>query len=240
MDKPTQTIFQLINHSLRTHPELASLVENICREVQGKKSEFQENINRWFSNKGDETLRLDYPMGTNSLVFDLGGYLGDFTAEIAGRYNCYVFLFEPSLQFFNHCVQRFKSNPKIKCFNYALSDQEGTFKLSKEDNGSSISRVSGGVIYEEIEVKNISRVIVDLGVQEISLMKINIEGAEFAVLSDLISSGLISRINNIQVQFHEFFQNSWKLRDQIRLELSKTHQESWNYPFVWESWARKA
>jgi hypothetical protein len=71
-------------------------------------------------------------------------------------------------------------------------------------------------------------------------MKINIEGAEFAVLSDLISSGLISKIENIQVQFHEFFQNSWKLRDQIRLELGKTHQESWNYPFVWESWARKA
>jgi FkbM family methyltransferase len=240
MDKPTQTIFQLINYSLRTHPELASLVENICREVQGNKSEFQENINRWFSNKGDETLRLDYPLGAHSLVFDLGGYLGDFTAEITGRYNCSVFLFEPSIQFFSHCVQRFKSNPKIKCFNYALSDEEGAFKLSKEDNSSSISRVSGGVTYEEIVVKNISRVIADLGVQEISLMKINIEGAEFGVLSDLISSGLISRINNVQVQFHEFYQNSWKLRDQIRLGLSKTHQESWNYPFVWESWARKA
>jgi FkbM family methyltransferase len=222
------------------HPELASLVENICREVQGKKSEFQENINRWFSSKGDETLRLDYPLGADSFVFDLGGYLGDFTAEIAGRYDCYVFLFEPSPQFFDQCVQRFKSNPKIKCFNYGLADEEGTFRLSKEDNASSISKAGGGVTCEEIVVKNISRVIANLDVREINLMKINIEGAEFAVLSDLISSGLISKIENIQVQFHEFFQNSWKLRDQIRLELGKTHQESWNYPFVWESWARKA
>jgi FkbM family methyltransferase len=179
-------------------------------------------------------------LGADSFVFDLGGYLGDFTAEIAGRYDCYVFLFEPSPQFFDQCVQRFKSNPKIKCFNYGLADEEGTFRLSKEDNASSISKAGGGVTCEEIVVKNISRVIANLDVREINLMKINIEGAEFAVLSDLISSGLISKIENIQVQFHEFFQNSWKLRDQIRLELGKTHQESWNYPFVWESWARKA
>lgn len=239
MDKPIQTVFQLINHSLRMHPELASLVENICREVQGKRSEFQENISRWFSDKGDETLRLDYPLGSNSLVFDLGGYLGDFTAKIAERYDCYVFLFEPSVHFFEKCVQRFKSNPKIRCFNYALSDEDGTVQLSRENDGSSISRLSAGVTHEEILVRNISRVIADLDVQEINLIKINIEGAEFAVLSKLISSGLMSKIDHLQVQFHEFFQNSWKLRDQIRLELSKTHQESWNYPFVWESWERK-
>ena len=75
--------------------------------------------------------------------------------------------------------------------------------------------------------------------EHIDLLKINIEGSEFLILSDILSKELISKINFLQVQFHTFFPNSKKLREQIREELRLTHEEEWNYPFVWESWKRK-
>jgi FkbM family methyltransferase len=239
MNTPLHTLLQLLNYSIRTHPELAPPVEQICHEIQGTKNEFKLNINKWFSDNGDKTLRLDYPLNSESVVFDLGGYQGDFAADIHERHNCHVYIFEPSPEYYQKCVQRFTANPKIRCFNYGLSNEEGCFSLSSQGNGSRILQQHTGESSERVQVRNASTVIGSLGINEIHLIKINIEGAEFAVLSDLISSGILSVIHHIQVQFHEFFPNSWKLRDQIRIQLTKTHNESWNYPFVWESWERK-
>jgi FkbM family methyltransferase len=239
MNTPIQTLLQLLNHSLRMHPELASPIESICHEIQGKKSEFKLNISKWFADNGDKTLRLNYPLHSNSVVFDLGGYMGDFAAEIHEKYKCHVYVFEPSSRYYEKCVQRFIENPKIKCFNYGLSNEEGSFTLSQQGDGSRIFMQDSNGASEQVSVKNASSVIRSFGIAEINLIKINIEGGEFGVLSSLISSGLISSIDHVQVQFHEFVPNSWKLRDQLRIELTKTHNELWNYPFVWESWARK-
>ena len=47
------------------------------------KDEFTIQLKKWFADGGDHNLRLDYPELTSaSTVFDLGGYLGDFTAAI--------------------------------------------------------------------------------------------------------------------------------------------------------------
>jgi hypothetical protein len=41
---------------------------------------YAAEVTRWFKDKGDETLRLEYPeLNKDSLVFDLGGYHGDFS-----------------------------------------------------------------------------------------------------------------------------------------------------------------
>ena len=40
-------------------------------------------VARWFKDKGDQTLRLDFPLlDSNSIVFDVGGYAGDFANKI--------------------------------------------------------------------------------------------------------------------------------------------------------------
>lgn len=56
---------------------------------------FQREVRRWFRDKGDSTLRLDYPLDAESIVLDVGGYKGDFTALIHEKFNCRVFVFEP-------------------------------------------------------------------------------------------------------------------------------------------------
>jgi hypothetical protein len=56
----------------------------------------------------------------------------------------------------------------------------------------------------------------------------------------MIEAGLALRFRFIQVQFHDFVPDAKALRTALRERLRQTHMESWCYPFVWESWERKA
>jgi FkbM family methyltransferase len=194
---------------------------------------------RWFADRGDETLRLDYPLDRNSVVFDLGGYKGDFAHDISARYDCQVYLFEPVREFYETCRDRFAGKDNIRCFHFGLSSQDGTFQISNEDNGSSIVKgnASGG---EEVRVESFTQFVADHGIPAIDLIKINIEGGEYDVLPQVISSGFIGKTRFLQIQFHDFIEAAVQKRDAIRRDLARTHRESWNYPFVWESWEIKA
>lgn len=204
------------------------------------RDEFTVAHNKWLRDRGDETLRFDYPLTSESIVFDLGGYKGDFTHEIINKYNCTVYLFEPVNGFYNECVRRFEGNSKVKCFNYGLSSENGRFFISNKDDASSLVFNDDTNHSEEVIVKQFDEEFDRLQISNIDLMKINVEGAEFLILPHIISKSLISKINHLQIQFHNFYPDSDRLRDEIRNELSMTHIEKWNYPFVWESWSRKS
>ena len=47
------------------------------------RDDFLIELARWYTDRGDETLRLDYPsLNKDSIVFDIGGYVGDFAYDI--------------------------------------------------------------------------------------------------------------------------------------------------------------
>ena len=48
------------------------------------------NIDDWFKNDGDNTLRIDYNLNNTSLVIDLGGYYGEFSQKIYDKYKCNI------------------------------------------------------------------------------------------------------------------------------------------------------
>ena len=74
---------------------------------------------------------------------------------------------------------------------------------------------------------------------EIALLKINIEGGEYDLLDELIASGIIGRIRNIQVQFHDFIEESDDRMAEITNRLSATHKTTFSYRYVWDNWERK-
>jgi FkbM family methyltransferase len=202
------------------------------------KDEFTVAVNKWFKDNGDELLRLDYPLTEESIVFDLGGYKGDFAYEINKKYGCYVYLYEPVKKFYEECVERFKGNTKIKCLNYGLSNENGNFFIGDNDDGSSIIRNNKSDNREQILIKDFIEEFKSLQIAGVDLLKINIEGPEFLILPHIISNNIIQCVEHIQVQFHDFYPNAIELRKEIRNSLSKTHIEKWNYPFVWESWSK--
>ena len=40
------------------------------------------DVDRWFADRGDQTLRLDYDLNENSVVLDLGGYHGSCSEHL--------------------------------------------------------------------------------------------------------------------------------------------------------------
>jgi FkbM family methyltransferase len=203
------------------------------------KTDFKISIKKWFEENGDQTLRLDYPLNDSSIVFDLGGYEGDFAFEINNKYNCYVYIFEPVKEYYLHCLSRFQGNNKIKCFNYGLSNSNGKFPISRDANASSIVVNNHCDDLETVEIKCFSDDFKSHNLKIIDLLKINIEGPEFLILPHIISTGDINKINHLQVQFHYFYPNAINLRNEIRNKLNLTHRETYNFPFVWESWSIK-
>ena len=88
---------------------------------------------------------------------------------------------------------------------------------------------------ECIEAKDIFEVI---NHDTIDLLKINVEGAEYEIIDNLIESNTINKIKSIQVQFH-CVNKYTKIYDSLSNKLSNTHTITWRYPFVWENWTLK-
>ena len=203
------------------------------------KDEFTINVRNWKKKNGDKSLRLNYPsLSENSIVFDVGGYLGDFAHEIHMKYGCKVYIFEPHPVFFEKCNQRFADNINIITLNYGLSDISGKFKLTDSVDGSSFLNLKGKdtVI---CEVRNIFDVLKDLKINNIDLMKVNIEGGEYPLLQHIADKNSLDIVNFYQIQFHNFIEEAEKKRQKILIALNRSHTNTWCYKFVWESWERK-
>ncbi|MDE3028986.1 MAG: FkbM family methyltransferase [Paracoccaceae bacterium] len=208
------------------------------KSAQRQKSKFDLEIERWFSDRGDETLRLDYPnLSETSIVFDLGGYKGDFSAQIFEKYGCFVYLFEPHPEFYEACVERFKSNDKVIPINAGLSNVAGSFYLSDSVDGSSfLNAERDGKPTIKCEVRELFAVLEELDVEHIDLMKINIEGGEYPLLKHIVDLNKTALVDTYQIQFHNFIEDAVSQRDFIVEGLSKTHERTWCYEFVWENW----
>jgi hypothetical protein len=82
--------------------------------------------------------------------------------------------------------------------------------------------------------RNVARVFETDHLIDVALVKINIEGAEYRLLRRMIEADLVSRCQDIQVQFPAFVDNAEEQRDRIRAELRRTHVLTYGYPSIWK------
>jgi FkbM family methyltransferase len=207
------------------------------QQGSGLTREQQERFDKWFEDRGDKTLRLNYDLDENSVVFDLGGYEGQWTSDIFAKYCCWIDVFEPVDDFAQQIAERFRRNQKIRVHNYGLADENKTARLALSQDGSSAFKDGGQVT--EIKLIRAQEFFTSHNISHIDLMKINIEGGEYELLEHLIESGLIKKVSNVQVQFHDFVPDAGRKMRRIQEELEKTHRLTYQYLFVWENWALK-
>jgi len=53
-----------------------------------------------------------------------------------------------------------------------------------------------------------------------------------------IDKNIINKINNIQVQFHDFIPKSEEMREEILNKLTITHKPTFTYKFIWEGFTK--
>lgn len=192
----------------------------------------------WNFVAGDTTLRLNYPLNEQSIVIDLGAYHGDFAQEISDRYGSRLYLFEPVPEYISVLQQRFQSNKCITVLPFAVGGGgDGTIRFSLDGDRTSAFRFGHKMVIAP--VRNICQVLDELGLKGVSLLKINVEGAEFEILDALIASGWISKIADIQVQFHDFVPDAIVRLNMLRSKLGLTHYPTYMHSFVWENWRRR-
>lgn len=194
----------------------------------------EKRVLPWIKDKGDKTFRLNYDLDENSLVFDLGGYEGQWASDIFSMYCCVIHIFEPVLEFADILEQRFCKNSKICVNRFGLANRTEILKIAV--NGPDSSVYKGGDDVRDVQMIRAIDYMADNSIQEIDLMKINIEGSEYDLLEHLTDTAFIGNIKNIQVQFHDFVPNAERRMAMIQKRLEKTHQVTYQYPFVWENW----
>ena len=213
---------------------------NLGKIIYQSPREKQADI--WYEKNGDLTYRLDYNLSERSVVIDLGGFEGNWASDIFAKFCCKIFVFEAVPQYASNIKKRFSNNKNIRVFEYGLSDKNSSEKMMISDEGSSVFKSYNiGSNAEEVDVKFVD--VVDFFNNEklemIDLIKINIEGAEYDLLDSMIANGLIEKFRSIQVQFHDFVPNAEARMRKIQQELEKTHELTYQFPFVWENWCLK-
>jgi len=192
----------------------------------------------WYAIDGDQTLRLDYPLGPESLVWDVGGYTGEWARDIVARFACTVEVFEPVPEFVDRLRSRFLHNPGVHVNQYGLAGRDETVSFAVERGASSGLLAPHGARSETVELKDVAAVLAASS-GDVDLAKLNIEGGEYALLERLLETGDIARIRFLQIQFHAGVED-WEARmRRIQERLESTHVLSWRYPLIWESWQRR-
>ena len=191
----------------------------------------------WILRRGDKTSHKDYNLQTDSIFFDVGGFEGDYTEKIVNEYGCKSYIFEPHPVYFKKIQKRFSNNNNVHVLNYGLGAQTENLFLTDD---SESSKVTDKKTELKIIVRDIIEVIKELDIKKIDLLKLNIEGMEYALLENLIETREIDKINKLKIQFHENVPNAEQRRKDIRKKLGKTHKEIWSFYMVWERWDKMA
>src|SRR5262249_41477745 len=146
---------------------------------------------------------LDWDLAEDSVVFDVGGYLGDYAANIFCRYRSAVHVFEPVPAYCVHIRQRFVRNSRVRVHEFGLAGVTREERLFTAEAGSPTGRDGFGLGKPmSVRLVRAADVLADLQLERVDLMKINIEGGEYELLEHLVESGLVSRITNLLIQFH--------------------------------------
>ena len=143
-------------------------------------------------------------IGPDPVIVDLGGNKGSFSREMAALYEVRGFIVEAAPALFASLAPP-KGMTKVHA---AVTDRDGVaqFNLSSEDDAHSLYTPFGGAVIDQCEVRAMcpETLWAEHGIEHIDLLKVDIEGAEIAVLSAMTDS-MLQAIHQITIEFHSAF-----------------------------------
>lgn len=183
-------------------------------------------------------ILVDVDIDESSTVIDAGAFNGDWSKKLWDRYQPNIYAFEPAPSGVKAMKKTFADEPRVQVFEYGLSAADEKASLALSGPGSSIYEDSGAFGSIDVEIRDVAAVFDELDLDEIDLLKVNIEGGEYDLFDRLFETGWMPRVRLVLIQFHEWHPKAYRRRREIRRALSRDHEEVWNYPWVWEYWRR--
>ena len=128
------------------------------------------------------------------VIFDIGGNIGITAIYLASLFpDALIYTFEPLKENFEILKLNTSQFKNIKVFNIGLGAENGSFKVYLSDDNENFGGVSfysevegsSSESFSECEVKNVNDVVDHLDINSIDLIKIDTEGAEYDILTNI-------------------------------------------------------
>lgn len=147
-------------------------------------------------------------LGAESICFCLGcGEDISFDLGLIDQFNCDIFAFDPTPRAIKYVEKVAGQNPKYHFFEIGIWDKEETLKFYAPKNPQHVSHslmnLQGTEDYLLVKVKRLKQLMNAIGCNEIDLLKIDIEGAEYKVIETIIEDKIDIKV--ICVEYDEYF-----------------------------------
>ena len=174
-------------------PRHTDYKKDSLRNVVRKKIHFQLDLSDWvdwnifFDNEVEPKENLFRQIKSVMFVFDIGANMGETSLTMAKQVGVTgeVFSFEPSPVNFKKCLHNISLNKnlknRIKLFNLALGENEGTALLQTRDEhnfGMNTISVTG----TEVKMKTLDLFFQEEKIPQCNLIKMDVEGFELKIL----------------------------------------------------------
>jgi len=138
------------------------------------------------------------------LCFGVGTNIS-FEEQLAEEVGCVVHCFDPTPQAMEYALPIARENPKLRFYPWGILSRDGIEKFYRSSEvgiGSlSTSNIGYGAAYMEAPVYRLLTIMRRLGLDKVDLLKIDIEGAEYDVIDDVIFSGV--RVDQFCLEFDQ-------------------------------------
>lgn len=175
-------------------------------EVTHLKPTIQCNT-EWYGNSyGGFYIHPDI-LNADSIVYSFGiGKDISFDKACIKHHQCKVFGFDPTPKSINF-VENHVTNPNFIFHDFGIgtTSKTETFFLPKNPKGTSGSIISSEVVDDtnsiEVHLKSLKDIVTILNHTHIDVLKMDIEGAEYDVLANILNSDI--QITQILIEFHD-------------------------------------
>jgi FkbM family methyltransferase len=197
----------------------------------------EKRVAVWYADHEYVTRLTDFPLDADALVFDVGGYKGDWALEVLCKHGCRIEVFEPVPEFHDQITRRFAFSDRVTTHPFGLGGATRSLEMGVSGERSSafhtLARSAGSV---QIEIRDVIGYLDQRAIEHVDLLKLNIEGAEYELLERVLDSGRSASFGFVLVQFHDELPDARDRAAAISERLDTTHELMWRVPFIWECW----
>jgi len=197
----------------RIRKQLKSLVRKKLG-LPEKKPKYQYGNDPW-EDVSRLSIALNRPIQT---IFDVGAHTGALSSEILSRYEAAeLYAFEPQHSSFIKLSQNI-NNPRFHPYELAVGEQSGVASFYEYGHESTINSLVPNAPYahrfnREPEIKEVAVISIDdyclkNGISKITILKIDTEGHDLAVLKGATAMLQKGAIDFILFEFNDFRTNS--------------------------------
>jgi FkbM family methyltransferase len=167
---------------------------------------------------------IDWPLTSESIVFEIGAFKGRWALQIARQYNPQLYVFEPQVWAYE-VTKRVLQHHSAQVFNYGLGDSEAVLPMGEfGTDGCSFVRTTRA--QGPGQIRDIATVLADLRVDRIDLALINIEGFEYILIPHMLKKRILPKW--LMVQFHDY--EGIDYYKELRARIEKRHYKVlWDY-----------